>query len=249
MTIARRILRTKLVGLAGIFCLLLLGACAKAPVAFGVSDPFEKSNRATHAMNKSIDKAFLRPLSQGYSNVGDGAIGRGIDNFANNLSLPSSILNDLLQLNVPDAFSNTARFALNSTIGLFGLIDVAGHNGIPAEDTDFGETLHVWGFSEGHYVELPFFGPSTGRDTAGLVVDFLIDPINVYVPRPQRYVGTAAALLKKVHDRGRYGDLVDSMMYESEDSYAQARLFYLQSRRHSLYGGITEEAIDDPYEE
>jgi phospholipid-binding lipoprotein MlaA len=233
----------------GLCALIAVSACAPAPRASEISDPFETANRATHDLNKSIDRTLLQPTAKAYSGVARGPVGTGIHNFTGNLALPGMVLNDLLQLKFDEAIVNTARFALNSTFGLAGLLDVAGQNGIYEKSTDFGETLHVWGFSEGHYIELPFFGPSTGRDAAGLVVDFLIDPVNNGAPLARRYVTFGAKLVDKVGDRSRYGDLVDSILYGSEDSYAQGRLLYLQSRRRDLYGGLSELDLEDPYAE
>ncbi len=226
-----------------------LAACTPAPHVSTINDPFEADNRKTHEANKELDRTVLKPLSGAYGSVADGPISQGVSNFASNLSMPSTILNDILQLNLPDFFSNTARFVLNTTFGVGGVFDVAAQNGIPENSSDFGETLHVWGFPEGRYIELPVLGPSTERDAFGTVVDFVIDPINYFVPAPQRYIGTAASVLKTVGDRNRYAGLVESILYESEDSYAQARLLYLQSRRRALVGELTEEDLEDPYAE
>jgi len=226
-----------------------LSACAPAPRISTINDPLEVQNRKRHEANKRLDQAILKPLSGAVGGKGGGPISRGISNFASNLSLPGVILNDMLQLNLPEAFSNTARFVMNSTVGLAGVLDVATQNGLSKQDSDFGETLYVWGMPEGRYLELPLLGPSTERDAIGKVVDFLIDPVDRLVPAPQRYVGTAAKALDTVGDRGRYSGLVDSVLYESEDSYAQSRLLYLQSRRRVLYGELTEDDLEDPYAE
>ncbi|MCB1366286.1 MAG: VacJ family lipoprotein [Rhodobacteraceae bacterium] len=227
----------------------LVSACSNAPQMSTINDPHEAMNRRTHDLNKSLDRNILKPLSSGYGKVTAGPVSTGISNFASNLSLPGKVVNDLLQLDVADAFQNTARFVMNSTIGLAGLLDVATQNGLDEQYTDFGETLHVWGFHEGSYLELPVLGPSTERDAAGVIVDFVMDPLNFVVPSPERYWGTAAKLLNKVGDRGRYSDLVDSVLYDSEDSYAQSRLLYLQSRRHDLYGQLNDDDLEDPYAE
>ena len=228
---------------------LAVVACTPAPRPTGFDDPFEKGNRAVHRLNKSFDRGLLKPASEAYTPVENGAIGKGIDNFAGNLALPGMVLNNLLQLRFDKAFVNTARFALNSTFGLAGLIDVAGQNDINAQQTDFGETLHVWGFAEGAYIELPFFGPSTGRDAVGEVVDIVIDPIGNGAPMARRVATLGVKALAKLGDRSRYGAFVDSVLYGSEDSYAQGRLLYLQSRRRDLYGGLNELALEDPYAE
>lgn len=234
-------------GLLVVVIALGLAACAPAPRVSSINDPFEADNRKTHEANKEIDRTLLKPLSGTYGHVTNGPISKGINNFSSNQSLPGIILNDMLQLNLTETASNTFRFLLNSTFGLAGLFDVATQNGVPEKETDFGETLHVWGFGEGRYIELPIFGPSTERDTVGLIVDFVIDPVSYVVPAPQKYIGTASHILNRVGDRDRYADLVESILYESADSYSQSRIIYLQSRRHDLAGGLTDADLEDPY--
>ena len=231
---------------------LSLAACAKAPRETGINDPMEVGNRQVHAFNKALDRNVLKPLAgSGRKKAGTGSqpglLARGVGNFAENISIPGTVVNDVLQLNFADAFHNTARFAMNSTVGLGGLFDVATQNGLESRPSDFGETLFVWGASEGPYMELPFIGPATQRDALGKVVDLAIDPVGRLVPAPQKYVGTAARLFARLTDRSRYGELIDSILYESADSYAQTRLLYLQSRRRALYGSLSDAELEDPY--
>lgn len=225
-----------------------LSACAKAPIPDGINDPGEAGNRKMHEINKKLDKAILKPASHAYGVVTKGPISRGVENFANNLSLPGMVLNDLLQFKLGAALQNTARFAMNSTFGLGGLIDVATQNKLTVRPTDFGETLYVWGFPEGRFVELPVFGANTERSAVGLAVDFVINPTNL-LSKAQRNIGTTAKILKKAGDRDKYTGLVDSVLYGSEDSYAQSRLLYLQSRRKELRGALSESDLEDPYAE
>ncbi len=224
-----------------------LAACTPARVTKNINDPFELDNRKTHEANKRLDRTLLKPVSHLYGKATSNSMSDGVDNFASNLALPGMIVNDLLQLNLPDATSNTFRFALNTTFGLGGLFDVAGKNKIPEKSTDFGETLYTWGMPEGRYLELPFIGPSTERATAGMIVDTFLDPVNRLVPAPQKYVATAAYVMKKVGERDKFGAMIDSILYDSADSYAQARLMYLQARRHKLTGGISLDQLEDPY--
>ncbi|MEM8592882.1 MAG: MlaA family lipoprotein, partial [Pseudomonadota bacterium] len=114
----------------------------------------------------------------------------------------------------------------------------------PEQDTDFGETLHVWGVSEGDYLELPLLGPSTTRDFLGTVVDFLIDPLNPVIDSPESYYALGARGASGLNARNRFGDSIDSVLYESADSYAQARLIYLQNRRFELSRNAGEAGID-----
>jgi phospholipid-binding lipoprotein MlaA len=230
--------------------IFLAGCAAQDPGAAvtrdGISDPFEERNRNVHEFNKAVDRAVLRPLSRGYTRAVPEDLRLVADNFASNLSAPGLVVNNLLQGNFKGALTNTYRFAINSTIGFAGLVDVGDITGVPEVDTDFGETLHVWGAKEGHYVELPFRGPSTQRDAVGHVVDLFTNPLSTVLSGTQNEIRIGAQALDVVADRGRFGDTIDSVLYDSADSYAQSRLIYLQNRRFTL-GRSGEATYDDPY--
>ena len=226
----------------------LLTACAPAPTAQGINDPFEASNRKTHAFNKSLDRVIVRPAGETYVTVLPQPVVTGVSNFAGNLATPSMVVNNVLQADLEGALTNTWRFALNSTIGVAGLFDVAKAIGLEEKDTDFGQTLHVWGASEGNYVELPLLGPSTERDAVGKVVDLFTNPLSYVLSSPEKYAGPVATVGKRLGDRGRFSKTLDSVLYESADSYAQGRVTYLQNRRYKLSGGSAEsDPYDDPY--
>lgn len=240
--------------LVALSAVVVLSACATKPdqrPADGIYDPYESQNRKVHAFNRGLDRALVRPASKGYSALPDG-VEQGVSNFATNLSQPSIVVNSLLQADLRGARIASARFLMNSTLGLGGLIDAATEFNMPQHDTDFGETLYVWGSDEGPYVELPVVGPSTSRDAVGRAVDLFTNPLSYVLDSPERYYGTGAAVASRLGDRGRFSDTVDSILYESADSYAQARLIYLQSRRFDLgqsdpAGGVDPYA--DPYED
>jgi len=228
--------------------LLLISACAHAPVATGINDPWESTNRATHEFNKSTDSGLVSRAAQVYVTVVPEPAVNSISNFADNLSTPQLVVNNLLQADGKGAFINTVRFVVNSTIGWGGLFDIATMAGIYEEETDFGETLHVWGAREGPYLELPILGPSTERDTIGRVVDLFTNPLGYILPEPEKYASPASKLLKTFGNRGRYSNTVDSVLYDSADSYAQTRSTYLQTRRYQLGGGAgAADPYDDPY--
>lgn len=224
-----------------------LSACSPMPATEGVVDPHEATNRKTHAFNRQLDRALVRPASSAYGGAIPEPVRNGVNNFTANLSLPGIILNDIFQLRVGDLMTNSVRFVVNSTIGLGGLIDVAGAGGIHAAPTDFGETLAHFGVGEGSYHELPVVGPSTDRHTAGRLVDFLINPVNWVIPANRQIYTLGLNALSALGDRYRYSGLVDSLLYESEDSYAQARELYLQTRRFGIRGELSDDVYDDPY--
>jgi phospholipid-binding lipoprotein MlaA len=236
-------LRFLMVGVA----LAALAGCA-APMPDAINDPYEADNRRVHAFNVAADKAVIRPIAQAIAPGAQGPVGVAVSKVANNLSMPQSVVNKVLQGKPADAVHNTVRFALNSTLGLAGLFDPASAIGIEARESDFGETLHVWGVPEGHYEELPLIGPSTARDTVGMVVDLVIDPLGLILPPGSRDWARAAKYGSKLGDRARFSSSVDSILHESADSYAQTRLLYLQNRRFELGQEIADDDFIDPYE-
>lgn len=235
---------------------LALGACATsqdvATRSDGISDPYETQNRKVHAFNKGLDKNIVRPVSQAYGVV-PVEMRNTVNNFSENLSMPGVAVNSLLQGDLRGTGLATLRFVMNTTIGIGGLFDAASELNIPEHRTDFGETLTVWGAGEGAYIELPLFGPSTQRDTAGLVVDFFTNPLTYStIDGDARIIPPTAAGASVVNNREKFSDSVDSVLYESADSYAQSRSIYLQNRRFEL-GQDQDAEIDpfatDPYED
>ncbi len=223
-----------------------VSACT-APNPQGIYDPNEAQNRRTHVFNRNLDQKLIKPLSTAYGTSVPGTIRQGVGNFASNLNLPSVIVNDLLQLRLGLAAKNTLRFAFNTTVGFGGILDPASDAGIYEEHTDFGETLNIWGMPEGSYVELPLLGPSTERDTIGMIVDVFSNPLTFGAPSPEKYMSPVVKGFAKLDSRYRFANTIDSVLYESADSYAQARLIYLQSRRFQLGQTADEGADDDPY--
>lgn len=233
--------------MAAVLLALGLSACAPAVAPQGIHDPFEQQNRATHALNLKLDKYILRPVATKATRILPEPVFQGASNFADNVGLPGVVANDLLQGKVGPAVHNTLRFAVNTTIGIAGLFDPATKMGAAAKATDFGETLSVWGVGEGAYVELPAYGPSTQRDALGTVVDVVFDPMRLFIPKDKRWVSTFAQIAARIGDRGRYSETVDSILYDSADGYAQARLLYLENRRHTLGQTTAESEFEDPY--
>ncbi len=228
--------------------LAALAACAPADRG-AIWDPYEEQNRAVHEANRALDTlVFGGPGAAPADPSGPGPLRRGIVNLAGNLDQPLIVANGLLQFRLDDAAHNTVRFLVNSTLGLGGVMDVATGLGIPARPTDFGETLHVWGVPEGAYVELPLLGPSTERDLAGLIGDYALNPMRFVVPGRLSPAFTGLGVAARLSDRAEAGEFIADILYGSADSYAQARLLYLQNRRFRL--GDTRYVDDfDPYED
>ncbi len=258
--IATRNVKFGLLGLA----FAALTACAQAPLPAGSNDPFESVNRAWFENNLALDSLVSRAPdtvdaaeTTAETQTGDdiapvtearrpSQLRRIVSNFGANLGIPASIVNDLLQIRPDHAAENTLRLVVNSTLGLGGLFDPAGAMGIHGRSSDFGETLHRWGVGEGAYVVLPVLGPSTERDTLGIVVDIAINPLRFVLPTTEFRASTAARLAGRFADRAEYADLLDANVINTTDPYAQARLLYLQTRRYHL-GIENEQEVIDPY--
>lgn len=233
----------------------LLAGCAAEPGDGGVNDPYEPMNRKMHAFNRGLDANLVKPLSSGISDENGAENARGaashaveaVGNFGENLALPGKAVNHLLQGKPAPALRTTFRFLVNSSLGLAGFLDPASKDfALPEEDTDFGQTLAAWGVGEGAYLELPLIGPSTERDAAGRLVDLVIDPTRQWLNLDEYLISLGARVVSKAGERGRFSDTVDSILYDSADSYAQTRLIWLQHRRHEL--GQEGDYID-PYAE
>lgn len=241
---------SQLTRFAGLTTLAItLSACATAEGPDGILDPLEPANRAIHSVNKGLDTVVLRPASQVYGAVLPDPIEDMVANAAANLGEPGNAVNRLLQGDIEGILVAIGRFGINSTIGIAGLFDPATGLGIPHNDTDFGETMHIWGVGEGAFVELPVFGPSTLRDAAGRVIDVIIDPVGIIATAPESDYVLVTRTLNTVDTRHRYSFVIDGVLYESADSYAAARIAFLQNRRASLKGEgeINEADIEDPF--
>jgi phospholipid-binding lipoprotein MlaA len=239
----------RLPGLAALAVAAGLAGCGPAPIAQGINDPDETQNRAVHAVNKEVDRNVLRPVSQAYGATVPRPGQILIANVGGNVGLPSAIANGLLQADVGGAAQNTMRFLINTTVGIGGIFDPATAIGVPEVPTDFGETLHRWGVPEGAYVELPLLGPTTDRDMLGMAVDVFLNPLRFVLPTAEANWATGFQIAAGVGARSRYADTIDSVLYESADSYAQSRLLYLQNRRFELGQNSLDEDFVDPYED
>lgn len=240
--------QTPRAGLLGLAALLLaLSACTRPQPGAEFNDPYEAQNRAVHAENVQLDSLVFGREHPRKRPILPAPIARSLSNAGDNLGMPSAVVNNLLQGKPGPALQDTLRFAINTTIGIGGLFDPASSMGIPAVDADFGQTLHVWGAPEGAFLVLPVAGPTTERDLVGSVVDVFLDPFNAF-DKPERYYLIAGRIGGAVGFRSANSELIDSILYESADSYAQMRLIYLQYRHNKL--GIEEEVFDpyaDPY--
>ena len=227
--------------------LILTGGCATAPnpadreaVAefAALNDPAEPTNRAVFAINRGIDAVILKPVATFYRDYIPKFFQDRMNDVLDNLRSPVIFVNDLLQGEIDRAIATLARFVVNSTFGLAGLNDLATAIGMEGHDEDFGQTLAVWGVPEGPYVMLPLFGPSNPRDTVGLVVDFLVDPFNVWAGNTNRdYAILSRTGARGVDQRAVHMEALDDIERTSLDYYASIRSLYRQRRAEEIRNG------------
>lgn len=230
-----------------LFAILLpaLFACASSPSTEGrVADPLEGFNRTMFGFNDGVDTYFLKPVAKGYRYITPNFVEIGVSNFFSNILEIRSLLNSGLQAKGKKTLTHTGRFLVNSTLGVFGLIDVAQHMGMKKLDgEDFGQTLGVWGVGSGPYVVWPFFGPSTLRDTVGLPVDIYSDP-NTYLGHVRtRNSFTAGKLIDT------RVSLLDAEELLSGDRYVFIRDAYLQRREFLINDGQVEDSFGGDLDE
>jgi len=218
-------MHTKITGvIASIALALMLTSCASQ----GNKDPLEGLNRGIYKFNDTVDKAALKPIAGAYKAVLPTPVRSGVNNFFSNLSTFVSAINNLLQFKFGNAFSEAGRFVINSTFGIAGVMDVASWDKIEKHTEDFGQTLGRWGVGNGAYLVLPILGPSTLRDTAGLVVDtWAFDPIT-YIDDPA--TRNQLRLLKLFDKRAQYLPGSDLLDEAALDPYAFMRDAYMQRR-------------------
>lgn len=231
MTSIAALLRRPL--LSGLIAFTLLSGCASTN---NPRDPLEPFNRAIYAVNDGLDKVVMKPVATAYKAVLPQFVRTGVTNFFNNLFDVLTALNNLLQGKLADAASDVGRIAVNSTVGVLGLVDVGTEIGLEKHREDFGQTLGRWGFTSGPYLQIPFLGPSSFRDGLGLLVDVKLDPVG-YLWRD--HIATRNSLwgLYFVNLRANLLDSTKILDEAALDPYEFQRDAYMQRRRNLVYDG------------
>ena len=199
-----------------------------------IYDPFEPVNRAIFSFNNVADIIVLEPIAKGYKKL-PSPIQSGINNFLSNLRAPLIVVNQLLQGQGDNAAQSSGRFIVNSTVGVFGLFDVAERIGLEEKQEDYGQTLATWGVGDGFYIVLPLFGPSNLRDTSGMILTMLTDPINAYaVNEGEAWLVPMRTAVNAVDQRSKIIDEVNALRDNSVDYYAAVRSSYYQNRKAAI---------------
>jgi phospholipid-binding lipoprotein MlaA len=214
---------------------LLVGCAPTNELLRDDPDPFESYNRAMFAFNDAADKAVFKPVAQAYQTVLPDPVITSVTNFFSNLNDVVVLINDLLQFKLHQAAMDSSRIVFNTTFGVLGLFDVASRMELPKHNEDFGQTLGFWGFGEGYYIVLPLLGPSTVRDTFGLVGNFYTNPVTWATDSDAvewslwglDLINRLAGLLR-----------IERALADSQiEPYSFQRGAYLQQRRNLVYDG------------
>ena len=214
----------------------LLGGCASGGGAGQVTnpaDPWEHTNRSVYNFNDKLDRYALKPASDAYVYVTTPKVRQSINGAFTNIGEIDTLLNDLLQARFKQGGGDSLRLVVNSTLGIGGLFDMATPMGLHHHDEDFGLTLGVWGVSQGRYVVLPVFGPSTLRDAPGIAVGILDDPLT-WIDCP--WVIYPIDALQVIDFRASAGNAIRFRNAAALDPYVFTRDAYLTHRAYELQG-------------
>lgn len=226
---------------------LLLGGILLSTSTFALADdeiwdPIEPVNRGIYWFNKKFDRYLAKPVAKAYKWALPQLVRNGVGNFFDNLAYPTTIASDLAQLKMDYVFADVGRMLTNSSVGLGGFLDVATPLGIVKRDEDVGQVMGYWGLGHGMYIVLPFMGPSSLRDGAGIAIQTVAVKMDLKL-RPSDFQGynfdTMYGLigLDAIDTRAQYLGAEDVVEEGAVDEYRQVRNAYVQSRRSDVYDG------------
>ena len=208
------------------------------PVHPSEDDPLEPINRAVFGFNEVIDNTILEPVAKGYKYVTPDPVEKSVTNFFNNLGEINTIVNSALQLKLEKTLSSSGRLVINSTVGIFGLFDVATTLGINRHNEDFGQTLGYYGVPSGPYLVLPFFGPSSFRDAPSFFADVQmekeISPVHTELHHEERQAIQATNVIDTRANLLQATKILDTA---AKDKYIFLRESYLQKRAKMITDG------------
>jgi phospholipid-binding lipoprotein MlaA len=203
-----------------------------------INDPLEPFNRGMYGVNSVIDGLVMKPLAIAWRLVLPQPVREGAGHVLTNLKSPITATNHLLQGEPKQAATAVARFFINTTVGILGMFDAAADLGLPGEETNFNETLGVWGVNTGPYLIVPILGPSSVRHVVGIGGDYFMQPYNYYFNGDSHHgdswVPTAITGVDAIHQRNLVLESVDDVVDNAADPYATFRSAYFQYQSHRL---------------
>ena len=218
------------------------------PAANSAEECFEKTSRAIFKFNMALDDIVLEPLAKGYNKL-PSPIRTGTSNFTSNIGTLLSIPNNILQGNIKQLGHSVGSFAVNSTVGILGIFNPAEKMGLKPHEEDVGQTLGSYGVGTGCYFVLPILGPTTARDSLGLVADTFIDPFAHVTLREKKLLGASGNTLDyysikatdAVNFRADNDANFESLEKNSIDLYSSFKSIYLQDRENKIRNSIEDE--------
>ena len=224
--------------LTTIILVFLLSSCSTT--SNSKNDPLEPMNRAIFGFNEIVDDNILEPVAKTYKYITPDPIETGVSNFFSNVGEVSTIANDVFQFKFKQAGYDFLRFSINTTVGIFGIFDVASSVGLQKNKEDFGQTLGYWGIPQGPYLVLPFFGSSSFRDAPGLYADRQISPVEQLHNKEELALDT----LNIVDKRAKLLRATQILDTAAKDKYIFIRESYLQKRESMVKDGEAEEDFE-----
>ena len=226
-----------------IIFILLTSVSAKA-----AEECFEKTSRAIFKFNMAFDDIVLEPLAKGYNKLPK-PVKSGTSNFTSNIGTLLSIPNNILQGDLKQLGHSVGSFAVNTTVGILGILNPAEKMGLKPHKEDVGQTLGTYGVGTGCYFVLPILGPTTARDSIGLIADTFVDPFAHVTLRQNEILGASGNALDYYATKGL--DAVDfradndtnfeSLEENSIDMYSSLKSLYLQDRENKVRNSIVNE--------
>jgi phospholipid-binding lipoprotein MlaA len=237
-------------GLVALLAVTALGGCATPPTDPAAraayeqaNDPLEPLNRKTFALNQFLDKVFFKPAAQTYVAVLPGDARKAVHHMLDNMKEPTLFFNNVLQGQFKRAAITLGRFAVNTTVGFGGMVDVMTLSGVERQPADFGQTLYVWGVPSGPYLILPILGPTNPRDAVGSAVDSYDDPFTILANEHGiTELTTARFVVGGIEERASVLDELDTLEKNSVDFYAEMRSLAQQHRAAELKNGMAPDA-------
>jgi phospholipid-binding lipoprotein MlaA len=220
------------IGFIGVIT-ISMAACSTTGAA-NPDDPYEGFNRSMLNFNGAVDRAVIGPIARGYGAITPAPVQAGVSNFTANLKEPVTLVNEVLQGNPGDAMDAFFRLAVNTTLGLGGLFNVAGAMGVEREEEDFGQTMAVWGVPSGPYLVLPLMGPSTVRDTFGRVPDAAFDPLNWAEFDNEDTFNWSRRIIGGLNARYAFEGRFSAMFEGQDDPYAVLKQVHLRNRAAAI---------------